>query len=106
MPAKAPWRWPFEVGDHVTARGNWGPLVTDLLVHSENNPGAVYTILEVHGEGRWLLVLRAEDGRLFRGGYGHTYFRIAGKCGNHWRSYSSELGWHCARCDMPMGIYL
>lgn len=44
--ADKPWRWPFVVGDKVTCRGNWGPLVTDLRVHSDRNPGAVY--------GSWL----------------------------------------------------
>lgn len=100
------WRWPFVLGDKVTCRGNWGPLCTDLRVHSQENPGAVYEVCETKGDGRWI-ALRDQDGHVYAGepwnGYGHTYFRIASECGEHVPTYRSKAGgWLCARCDEPL----
>lgn len=96
------WRWPFIVEDKVTCRGNWGPLCGDLRIHADRHPGAVYEVVEERGDGRWI-ALRDSDGHL-HSGYGHTYFRIAGDCGEHVPTFrGGEHGsWICARCDEPL----
>ena len=96
------WRWPFQLGDKVTCRGNWGPLVTDLRIHSQQNPGAVYEVCAAWAGGRWIS-LKDEQGRVYGaepGGYGHTYFRVAGDCGGHVPGHR-DGGWLCLRCDDP-----
>lgn len=103
-----PWRWPFVLGDKVTCRGNWGPLVTDLRAHSQDHPGAVYEVCATTEDGRWI-ALRDSDGRVYGAGrvvasYGHTYFRIAGECGDHVPTFrgGTNGSWLCARCDAPL----
>ena len=96
--------WPFTAGDCVTARGNWGVLCCGLRVHADQNPGAVYTITEVVDGGRWLS-LRDADGKVYGPGYGTTYFRLAGECGNHWPQYREgdyPGTYECGRCGQVM----
>ena len=93
------WKWPFAVGDKVTARGNWGPLCCDLRIHSNANPGAVYTVHD-SSAGRWI-ALRDEAcgyGEHPCAMFGHSYFRNAGECGEHAPHWTDD-GWRCARCD-------
>jgi hypothetical protein len=98
---------PFAVGDRVTCRGNWGPLVDLLRIHSDRHPGYVYTIHEVKLGGSYY-ALRDDDGNVYFGGVGGIgpcYFRIAGECGDHFPQYR-EGAYHgvyaCARCDQVM----
>jgi len=100
---------PFEAGDRVAARGNWGVLVCDLRIHAERNPGAVYLVGEVRAEGRWLAALQDEAGVVYSteptAGLGPCYFRIVGECGQHFPSYLEgdyPGTYACARCDQIM----
>lgn len=100
--------WPFAVGDRVTARGNWGVLCCQLRAHADRDPGAVYTVCDVRGGGRWL-ALRDEDGTVYFGepwgGIGPGYFRISGECGEHFPQYREGRYpgiYECGRCDQVM----
>lgn len=91
-------QWPFVAGERVATRDNWGRAVIPPLASGE------YTVDSTTGGGRWL-ILRGADGRTVGkapGGIGHGYFRIVGECGEHFPTYTSEQGWHCARCDEPV----
>jgi hypothetical protein len=100
---------PFAVGEQVRAHGKWGIVCDDLRRFTDANPDAVLTITEITGD-RWLSLL-SENGRIYGhpdgSGYGASYFRTAGECGEHFPAYGNSeqpgsRGYFCQRCGEPM----